>query len=204
VRILIVKLSSLGDVVHALPVVADIHAAHPKATIDWVVEPGFAPLLGRVRGIADVIELPLRRWSKSGWLAAATRGEMLAFARRLRRQRYDAVLDLQGLTKSALVSLFARGPSYGWRIAPTARATSGRRAGWRRMRSGSSRTATPSTARASWWRAPSAPRSAARRRSAWPPPRRRRLTWSASFSFMAPRARTSSGPRRAGSSSAAG
>ena len=112
-RILIVKLSSLGDVVHALPVVADIHAAHPKATIDWVVEPGFAPLLGRVRGIADVIELPLRRWSKSGWLAAATRGEMLAFARRLRRQRYDAVLDLQGLTKSALVSLFARGPSYG-------------------------------------------------------------------------------------------
>ena len=112
-RILIVKLSSLGDVVHALPVVADIHAAHPKATIDWVVEPGFAPLLGRVRGIADVIELPLRRWSKSGWLAAATRGEMVAFARRLRRQRYDAVLDLQGLTKSALVSLFARGPSYG-------------------------------------------------------------------------------------------
>ena len=112
-RILIVKLSSLGDVVHALPVVADIHAAHPQATIDWVVEPGFASLLSRVRGIAEVIELPLRRWSRSGWLGAATRGEMLAFARRLRRQRYDAVLDLQGLTKSALVSLLARGPSYG-------------------------------------------------------------------------------------------
>jgi heptosyltransferase-1 len=113
VRILIVKLSSLGDVVHALPVVADIHAAHPQATIDWVVEPGFASLLSRVRGIAEVIELPLRRWSRSGWLGAATRGEMLAFARRLRRQRYDAVLDLQGLTKSALVSLLSRGPSYG-------------------------------------------------------------------------------------------
>jgi len=113
VRILIVKLSSLGDVVHALPVVADIHAARPDATIDWVVEPGFAPLLRRVRGLAEVIELPLRRWSKGGWLAAATRGELSAFARRLRHARYDAVIDLQGLTKSALVSLLARGPSFG-------------------------------------------------------------------------------------------
>ena len=113
VRILVVKLSSLGDVVHALPVVADIHAARPDATIDWVVEPGFAPLLGRVRGIAEVIELPLRRWSRSGWPGAATRGEMAAFVRRLRRARYDAVIDLQGLTKSALVGLLARGPSYG-------------------------------------------------------------------------------------------
>ena len=112
-RILIVKLSSLGDIVHALPVVADNHASHPEAVIDWVVEPGFAALLGRARGVAEVIELPLRRWSKSGWLGAAARGEMLAFARRLRRERYDAVLDLQGLTKSALVSLLARGPSYG-------------------------------------------------------------------------------------------
>jgi heptosyltransferase-1 len=113
VRILIVKLSSLGDVVHALPVVADIHAARPGTTIDWVVEPGFAPLLRRVRGVAEVIELPLRRWSRDGWLAAARRGETGAFARRLRRERYDAVIDLQGLTKSALVSLLARGPSFG-------------------------------------------------------------------------------------------
>ena len=112
-RILIVKLSSLGDVVHALPVVADILAAHPQATIDWVVEPGFAPLLRRVRGVAEVIELPLRRWSKGGWRSAATSGEMSAFFRRLRRERYDAVIDLQGLTKSALVSLLARGPSFG-------------------------------------------------------------------------------------------
>ena len=112
-RILIVKLSSLGDVVHALPVVADIRAAHPGALIDWVVEPGFAPLLRRVAGIAEVIELPLRRWSRSAWLGAATRGEMRVFVRRLRRERYDAVLDLQGLSKSALVSVLARGPSYG-------------------------------------------------------------------------------------------
>ena len=112
-RILIVKLSSLGDVVHALPVVADIHAAHPDAVVDWVVEPAFAPVLRRVRGVADVIELPLRRWTKSGWLDAMTRGEPPAFVRRLRRERYDAVVDLQGLTKSALVTALARGPSYG-------------------------------------------------------------------------------------------
>src|SRR5205085_6272934 len=86
-RILIVKLSSLGDVVHALPVVADIHAAHPQATIDWVVEPGFAPLLRRVDGIAEVIELPLRRWRRNGWLRAAMRHEMRAFLQRLRRAR---------------------------------------------------------------------------------------------------------------------
>ena len=112
-RILIVKLSSLGDVVHALPVVADIRAAHPGATIDWVVEPGFAPLVRRVHGIADVIELPLRRWTKAGWWRAATRAEARAFAQRLRREAYDAVIDLQGLTKSAVVARLARGPSYG-------------------------------------------------------------------------------------------
>jgi heptosyltransferase-1 len=113
VRILIVKLSSLGDVVHALPVVADIRAAHPEATIDWVVEPAFAPLLRRVRDIADVIELPLRRWTRTGWFARATWAEARAFVRRLRRECYDAVIDLQGLTKSAIVARLARGPSYG-------------------------------------------------------------------------------------------
>jgi len=112
-RILIVKLSSLGDVVHALPVIADIHVAHPDAVIDWVVEPAFAPVLRRVHGIAEVIELPLRRWTKTGWLGAAVRGELRAFVRRLRRERYDAIVDLQGLTKSALVTALARGPSYG-------------------------------------------------------------------------------------------
>ena len=112
-RILIVKLSSLGDVVHALPVLADIRAAHPEATIDWVVEPAFAPLLRRVRGVAEVIELPLRRWTRTGWLAGKSWLEARAFVRRLRLEHYDAVIDLQGLTKSAIVARLARGPSYG-------------------------------------------------------------------------------------------
>ena len=70
-RVLIVKLSSLGDVVHALPVVADIRAAHPGALIDWVVEPAFAPLVRRVAGVREVVECPMRRWRKAWWTNAA-------------------------------------------------------------------------------------------------------------------------------------
>jgi heptosyltransferase I len=112
VRILIVKLSSLGDVVHAMPVVHDILCAHPGATIDWVVEPAFAPLLRRQRGLHDVIECPLRRWSR-GWWRSETRSGLRALRRRLQREPYDAILDLQGLTKSALVARLARGVRYG-------------------------------------------------------------------------------------------
>ena len=101
-RVLIVKLSSLGDVVHTLPVVADIRAAHPGARIDWVVEPAFAPVVARVAGIGEVIECALRRWTREGWSKQATRAEAGAFVRRLRRDRYGAVVELQGLTKAGL------------------------------------------------------------------------------------------------------
>lgn len=111
-RILIVKLSSLGDVVHAMPVVHDIRAAHPDASIDWVVEPGFAPLLRRMRGLAEVIECPLRQWTQAWWTGAVRR-EVRELRTRLRRHRYDAILDLQGLTKSAVVARLAHGVRYG-------------------------------------------------------------------------------------------
>ena len=111
-RILIVKLSSLGDVVHAMPVVHDILSAHPHALIDWVVEPGFAPLLRRVQGINEVIECALRRWSKAWW-TGAVRAEWRAFRKHLQAHPYDAVLDLQGLTKSALIARMAHGVSHG-------------------------------------------------------------------------------------------
>ena len=83
VRILIVKLSSLGDVVHCMPVVHDILAARPDALIDWVVEPAFAPLVRRVDGIAEVIDCALRRWSKVWW-TGEVRGEWRAFRDQLR------------------------------------------------------------------------------------------------------------------------
>ena len=106
-KVLIVKLSSLGDVVHTLPVVQDILAAYPDAQIDWVLEPSFAPVLAPVQGLHRVIPCALRRWRKSFW-TAATRAEWRAFKADLQRDAYDAVLDLQGLTKSAVVARLAR------------------------------------------------------------------------------------------------
>ena len=65
-KVLIVKLSSLGDVVHAMPAVQDIRQALPQAQIDWVVERNFAPLVRRCAGVNRVIECELRRWRKIG------------------------------------------------------------------------------------------------------------------------------------------
>ncbi|HEY0822908.1 MAG TPA: lipopolysaccharide heptosyltransferase I [Ramlibacter sp.] len=106
-RILIVKLSSLGDVVQTLPVVHDIHARFPGAVVDWVVEEAFAPLLRAAPTIARVLPMAQRRWRKARW-AAAVRRERQEFLRVLRTESYDAVLDLQGLIKSALVARQAR------------------------------------------------------------------------------------------------
>lgn len=106
-KILLVKLSSLGDVVHTLPVLQDIRAALPGAQIDWVVEPSFAPLLMRCAGLRRIIGCELRRWRNSP-LAAATWREWRAFRMELQQEAYDAVIDLQGLAKSALVARLAR------------------------------------------------------------------------------------------------
>lgn len=111
-RVLIVKLSSLGDVVHAMPVVHDIRRVYPHAQVDWVVEPAFAPLVRRVNGVSEVIECAQRRWRKAWW-SSAVRAERRAFLQRLTAEKYDAVLDLQGLIKSALVARAANGPSFG-------------------------------------------------------------------------------------------
>ena len=106
-RILIVKLSSLGDVVHAMAAVQDIRRAYPQAQIDWVVERAFAPLVARCAGVQRVIPCEMRRWRKS-LFSAHTRREWSAFKADLQAQAYDAVIDLQGLTKSALVSWLAQ------------------------------------------------------------------------------------------------
>ncbi|MBE7365955.1 lipopolysaccharide heptosyltransferase I [Ramlibacter pallidus] len=106
-NILIVKLSSLGDVVHAMPAVQDLRAALPQARIDWVVERGFAPLAQRCEGVRRVVPCELRKWRKAP-LARDTRAEWRAFRSELHREHYDAVIDLQGLMKSALVARMAR------------------------------------------------------------------------------------------------
>jgi heptosyltransferase-1 len=115
-NILVVKLSSLGDVVHTMPAVQDLHRALPQARIDWVVERAFAPLVRQVDGVERVIEVDLRRWRKSPF-AVETRRAWRAFRTELAARGYDAVIDLQGLTKSALVSRLARLAPGGRRIA---------------------------------------------------------------------------------------
>ena len=115
-KILLVKLSSLGDVVHTLPVVQDILAALPDAQIDWVVEPAFAPVLSLCPGVNRVVACELRRWRKA-LLSSSTRHAYLAFRAQLRLTAYDAVIDLQGLTKSALVAWLARRAPGGKRYA---------------------------------------------------------------------------------------
>jgi heptosyltransferase I len=113
-NILIVKLSSLGDVVQTMPVVADMLAIHPDVQIDWVVEEAFAPLLERLvgdNGLNRVIPCGLRRWRKAGvlgWFSPAIRAERAAFKAAIQAVTYDAVIDCQGLTKSALVARIAK------------------------------------------------------------------------------------------------
>ena len=106
-KILIVKLSSLGDVVHAMPALQDIRRALPQAQIDWVVERSFATLVRRCAGVHRVIECELRRWRASPF-SMATRQGWRDFKTELQSERYDAVIDLQGLTKSALIAWLVR------------------------------------------------------------------------------------------------
>ncbi|WP_025918229.1 lipopolysaccharide heptosyltransferase I [Herminiimonas sp. CN] len=106
-NILIVRVSSLGDVVHNMPMVADILHRYPDAQIDWVVEEGYASLVRLNRGVRNVIPFALRRWRKS-LLAAQTRAEMAAFYRALRSESYDLVFDTQGLLKTGVVMRMAR------------------------------------------------------------------------------------------------
>jgi heptosyltransferase-1 len=120
---LVVKLSSLGDVVHTLPAAMDIQANFPNAQIDWVVEPSFAPIVKACAAVHRVIACDLRHWRKNIW-SQATRLAWLAFLAELHQERYDAIIDLQGLTKSALVSWLARTSHKGKRYA-MANATDG-------------------------------------------------------------------------------
>jgi lipopolysaccharide heptosyltransferase I len=102
-RLLIIKLSSLGDVVHALPVASALRRRFPPLHLTWAVERQHAALVRHHPAIDDVVVLPPFAWSNAadrGWLAAVRHA-----LQTVRAQRYDIVLDLQGLMKSSLVAL---------------------------------------------------------------------------------------------------
>lgn len=106
-RVLVVKMSSMGDVVHAQPVVADLRAHVPGAVIDWVVEAPFAGIPAMNPGVDAVIPIAWRKWRRTLG-QPATRAAMRAFRDRLRERRYDWIVDCQGLAKSAAVVRLAR------------------------------------------------------------------------------------------------
>jgi heptosyltransferase-1 len=111
-RVLLIKTSSLGDVVHNLPVVSDLTAAFPGVAIDWVVEEAFAAIPRLHPRVRRVLPVALRRWRRTPW-TAAVRGEWRAFVETLRKETYDAVIDTQGLFKSAWLACQAHGPKHG-------------------------------------------------------------------------------------------
>ncbi len=112
-KILLVKTSSLGDVVHNLPVVSDIARRYPGARIDWVVEEGFAALPALHPAVTRVIPVAVRRWRKTP-LGQTTRREVGAVRKLFAAEPYDVVIDTQGLLKSALIARSARGECHGY------------------------------------------------------------------------------------------
>lgn len=112
-RVLVVKTSSMGDVVHALPAVSDLLAAHPQVRLEWLVEAPFAAIPALHGGVAAVHALTWRRWRRALGRADTWRA-MAALRHTLRAAPYDLVVDLQGLLKSALWGLQADGPLAGY------------------------------------------------------------------------------------------
>jgi len=110
-NIVLIKTSSLGDVLHNLPVVTDIRKHLPTARIDWVVEESFAALPALHPQVSSVITVAMRRWRKSWW---ASRGEIKAVRSELRNRHYDLALDTQGLLKSALITRFSQAERCGY------------------------------------------------------------------------------------------
>ena len=111
-RVLLVKTSSLGDLIHSFPALSDAGRVNPGIRFDWLVEEGFAEVPAWHPGVLDVIPIGLRRWRR-GWRKAWDKGELREFARLLRRRHYDLVIDAQGLIKSALPAMLAHGPRAG-------------------------------------------------------------------------------------------
>lgn len=112
-KLLIVKTSSLGDIVHNLPIIADIRAHQPDIEIDWLVEASFADIPRLHPAISHVVPVSFRRWRKS-LLNTQTWREISAFRRQIATQHYDMVLDTQSLVKSAVLTLFAHGKKHGF------------------------------------------------------------------------------------------
>lgn len=131
-RILIVKMSSMGDVVHAQPLATDLRRVFPDARIEWVVEKSFQAICQLNDAVDEVLPIAWRRWRKQLWTPASRSG-MSEFHQRLTREPYDLVIDCQGLIKSAVVTRMAParlrvGPASAFAREPLAALAYGRKA----------------------------------------------------------------------------
>lgn len=111
-QILLVKTSSMGDVIHNLPVIADILAHYPTASFDWLVEESFAEIPSLHPQVRNIIPVAVRRWRKS-LFSRSTWQEIRALKKRLEHTQYDLIIDTQGLLKSAVLAKFAQGAIHG-------------------------------------------------------------------------------------------
>nr|WP_249122008.1 lipopolysaccharide heptosyltransferase I [Pseudomonas juntendi] len=109
---MIIKTSSLGDVIHTLPALTDAAHALPGIRFDWVVEEGFAEIPSWHPAVDQVIPVAIRRWRKNLWQTLKS-GEWKAFKQRLRARKYDLVIDAQGLVKSAWLTRYVKAPVAG-------------------------------------------------------------------------------------------
>ncbi len=111
-KVLIIKTSSLGDLIHTLPAVTDAVGAVPGISFDWVAEESFAEVPSWHPAVERVIPVAIRRWRKA-WINSWRDGEIKAFRRDLQQRDYDLIIDAQGLYKSAILAQMARGVPVG-------------------------------------------------------------------------------------------
>jgi heptosyltransferase-1 len=112
-RVLIVRLSSMGDVVHTLPALTDAVRAIPEIQFDWAVDESFADIPAWHSQVKKVFPVALRRWRR-GLSSRPGRAEVKDSLQELRLESYDAIVDLQGEFKSAFIASLAKGKRYGY------------------------------------------------------------------------------------------
>ena len=112
-RVLLIKTSSLGDVIHTLPALTDALRVNPNIRFDWVVEEGFAEIPHWHPAVDQVIPVAIRRWRKN-LLQTWRNGEWSDFKKRIHQQQYDLVIDAQGLLKSAWLTRGLKAPLGGF------------------------------------------------------------------------------------------
>ncbi len=111
--ILFIKTSSLGDVIHHMPALTEARKARADAAFTWLVEEAFAPLVRLHPAVGEVIPVAWRRWRKSLY-TLPTIGEISASFHAIRERRYDAIVDSQGLLRSAVIARLAHGRRHGY------------------------------------------------------------------------------------------